>query len=515
MAEVDTPSVGGTFAGSTTDRGRTPGGRFNGDGISGFVAQVLEDSILWIGTNPPSADQYVLWINTEDGRWYGKWNDGDSTQWVDLSLPFGEGLPGPQGIQGERGVTGSTGQGIPTGGTTDQILLKLDGTDYNTYWGTRPADGYSVLNGTVDPVDVSDGVDGDFFINTTSWDIFGPKASGAWPVGVSLIGPTGATGADGADGAAGAAGADGASGADGEGVPVGGTADQLLAKIDGTDYNTEWVDAPTSLPIGGTDGQVLTKQSATDGDADWETPAISGGSTPATFKGFRAHLLSNQALPATTGVDIVWDDVQVDTVGGFNTTTGIWTTPSALDGKYMMFNAFVRLDSVENSQIYIYINGANVGQNTNDSDPGSGTIIGPILVNTGDEVKIRYYSGSTTNATANARCYFGGFVIESSDNSIERIVDVSGLRVISDEDLNGRRIIYMDNASAQTLTVNTGLTGTEPITIITRGGGQLTVGGTATINSKGSATKSNGDNSSFTLIPEGSDTYTMIGDITS
>jgi len=32
-------------------------------------------------------------------------------------------------------------------------------------------------------------------------------------------------------------------GADGQGVPVGGTTGQVLAKVDGTDYNTEWVDS--------------------------------------------------------------------------------------------------------------------------------------------------------------------------------------------------------------------------------------------------------------------------------
>jgi hypothetical protein len=30
----------------------------------------------------------------------------------------------------------------------------------------------------------------------------------------------------------------------GQGVPAGGTAGQVLAKVDGTDYNTEWIDAP-------------------------------------------------------------------------------------------------------------------------------------------------------------------------------------------------------------------------------------------------------------------------------
>lgn len=41
------------------------------------------------------------------------------------------------------------------------------------------------------------------------------------------------------------AGADGADGIDGVGVPTGGTAGQILAKVDNTDYNTEWIDAPT------------------------------------------------------------------------------------------------------------------------------------------------------------------------------------------------------------------------------------------------------------------------------
>lgn len=38
-------------------------------------------------------------------------------------------------------------------------------------------------------------------------------------------------------------------------LPAGGTTDQILAKIDGTDYNTEWVDAPA----GGSDPWTYTK----------------------------------------------------------------------------------------------------------------------------------------------------------------------------------------------------------------------------------------------------------------
>lgn len=97
------------------------------------------------------------------------------------------------------------------------LLAVSDGTDGNT-----------VLNGAVAPT--TEGVDGDFYINTAVWDIYGPKSAGVWGSGVSLVGPAGANGADGADGA------------DGVGVPAGGTAGQVLSKIDGTDYNTQWVD---------------------------------------------------------------------------------------------------------------------------------------------------------------------------------------------------------------------------------------------------------------------------------
>jgi hypothetical protein len=57
-------------------------------------------------------------------------------------------------------------------------------------------------------------------------------------------------GEPGPEGPAGPQGPAGPTGDDGEGVPVGGTAGQVLAKIDGTDYNTEW-----ATPSGG--GAVL------------------------------------------------------------------------------------------------------------------------------------------------------------------------------------------------------------------------------------------------------------------
>lgn len=44
------------------------------------------------------------------------------------------GLYASKGDTGATGSTGAAGQGVPTGGTTGQVLSKIDGTDYNTEW---------------------------------------------------------------------------------------------------------------------------------------------------------------------------------------------------------------------------------------------------------------------------------------------------------------------------------------------------------------------------------------------
>ena len=86
-------------------------------------------------------------------------------------------------------------------------------------------------------------------------------------------------------GAQGPQGSTGATGAAGQGVPTGGTAGQVLAKIDGTNYNTEWVDqtgggggAPTdaSYLTLGTNGTLSDERVLTAGDNVTLTDAGAG-----------------------------------------------------------------------------------------------------------------------------------------------------------------------------------------------------------------------------------------------
>jgi len=107
------------------------------------------------------------------------------------------GATGPQGPAGATGATGATGP-----------------------QGNAGADGKTILSGAVAPT-AGDGVDGDFFIDTVALQIYGPKAAGAWPAGVSIVGPAGATGATGATGAQGPVGATGPQGAPGLPGPAG------------------------------------------------------------------------------------------------------------------------------------------------------------------------------------------------------------------------------------------------------------------------------------------------------
>jgi len=93
-----------------------------------------------------------------------------STYWQVVSNAGTAGGPGPAGAAGAVGPLGPIG---PAGAT--------------------------ILYGIGDPQGVT-GVDGDYYLNTSNNYFFGPKVSGVWPPGFSLIGPQGSTGPTGPTG---------------------------------------------------------------------------------------------------------------------------------------------------------------------------------------------------------------------------------------------------------------------------------------------------------------------------
>jgi collagen triple helix repeat protein len=175
------------------------------------------------------------------------------------------GATGPTGATGATGATGPTGAVGATGATGTRGLTGPTGPAGGT--GATGPNGNTILNGVVDP-GPSDGSNGDFYINTASQKIFGPKAAGTWPSGVPYAaGPTGPTGPTGGNGPTGATGPNGPTGPTGAfGGPITldyiwdtGTsdADPGAGKIRGNNATTS---AITTLYIDTTDhlGNLLT-----------------------------------------------------------------------------------------------------------------------------------------------------------------------------------------------------------------------------------------------------------------
>ena len=65
-------------------------------------------------------------------------NIKDGNQWRSILAIKGEkGDTGERGLQGEQGIPG---QGIASGGTAGQVLVKTSSTDYATGWSDVPSE---------------------------------------------------------------------------------------------------------------------------------------------------------------------------------------------------------------------------------------------------------------------------------------------------------------------------------------------------------------------------------------
>jgi len=83
----------------------------------------------------------------------------------------------------------------------------------------------------------------------------------------------------------------------------------------------------------------------------------------------------------------------------------------------------------------------------------------------------------------------------------------------SSADFGGNVFIRRNNASANTVTINSGLTGTEPLTVVQTGAGatSFVAGSGVTINSLDGNLALAGQYASATLVPDGTDNYILIG----
>jgi hypothetical protein len=102
-----------------------------------------------------------------------------------------QGDPGANGTNGTSGksvVVSTTAPGCPVGGITAEV--EGSGVAHEVCNGEDGTNGNSVLNGTGAPSS-SLGANGDFYIDTAAYDIYGPKTGAGWGSSTSLVGPEG------------------------------------------------------------------------------------------------------------------------------------------------------------------------------------------------------------------------------------------------------------------------------------------------------------------------------------
>jgi Collagen triple helix repeat (20 copies) len=245
------------------------------------------------GTNGTNGTGITATTNNGDGTFTFTYSDGSTFTTANLTGPTGpqgaigltgaqgpqgpagmngtngiDGAVGPQGPQGPIGLTGATGPQGPAGNdgaTGPQGPIGLTGATGATGpqgpTGLTGATGATGATGPQGPIGLTgatgpQGPAGNDGATGPQGPIGLTGATGATgPQGpTGLTGATGATGATGPQGPIGLTGATGATGPQGPtgpagtngiGVPAGGTTGQVLSKVDGTNYNTQWV-TPTS-----------------------------------------------------------------------------------------------------------------------------------------------------------------------------------------------------------------------------------------------------------------------------
>src|SRR6056297_1478279 len=137
-----------------------------------------------------------------------------------------------------------------------------------------------------------------------------------------------------------------------------------------------------------------------------------------TFSGFYAYRDgSNQSISGATSTTLVLDLEVYDTEGGYDPTTGIYTVPASIGGKYMMFSAGWLSDGFtgEDGALEIVQNdgSATTIARIHDADTNAQQLTSPaVRVNTGDTIRAVIRTSNSSTVNASPRSFFSGHVIE-------------------------------------------------------------------------------------------------------
>ena len=155
-------------------------GGINISSLGGSATYIIQDEVPPAPANPTTAKSF--WYDTSDSFLYIWKYAGGVGEWTRV---LASGATGPAGATGAIGSIGAQGiQGIQ---------------------GVR---GATFLSGTTGPISTTTAIDGDYFLNTTTRLLYGPRVTTSgvvsWGGAIDLKGETGAQGAQGIQGVAGA-----------------------------------------------------------------------------------------------------------------------------------------------------------------------------------------------------------------------------------------------------------------------------------------------------------------------
>ena len=274
-------------------------------------------------------------------------------------------VAGPAGATGATGPQGATGA---TGATS-------------TVAGPAGATGATGAAGPAGPVGATGAIGSQGPAGAT-----GPAGPQGATGATGAQGPQGLQGLQGAAGVTGATGPAGASGAAGVGVPAGGAAGQVLSKVNGTDYNTQWTTPAAGgggaypsveLNVKPATGQSFTGlygtnnyaavvfstgsnvNAALTGGNSWDGSTFTVGTTGTGWYWVNAQVMTSQAgtnAPFSLGVHMFLDKNNAigNTPPSYNSGTYTQTYPYAV-GTYDISNisTFIRNGTRLNTLIYL------------------------------------------------------------------------------------------------------------------------------------------------------------------
>ncbi|MHA7100873.1 tail fiber domain-containing protein [Roseivirga pacifica] len=411
------PKTAGAWGAPTSLVG--PAGADGADGIDGTNgtdgADGKDGNSFLNGTGAPAAtigQDGDFYVDTNANTYYGPKSAGAWGAPTSLVGPAGtDGADGIDGTNGTDGVDGKDGNSFLNGTGVPAATLGQDGdfyvdTNANTYYGPKTAgswgaptslvgpagadgaDGIDGTNGTdgVDGINGTDGVDGksmlngtgapantlgnngDFYIDTNTNNIYGPKTAGTWGTATSLIGPAGADGTDGVDGIDGTNGTDGI---DGKSMLNGTGAPAATLGIDGDIYFDTDANAVYGPKTAGAWGAATSLVGPAGADGADGTDGIDGIDGSSILSG-----TSNPVAANGTDGDFYINTSSLQIFGP--KTGGAWGTATPLQGNGIQST----MDNPDGSITFTYTDGTSfTTQPDGDFSTTNELITGIALVN--------------------------------------------------------------------------------------------------------------------------------------